>query len=84
MSGARVPTQLIPPKEDKSSGRDSGDKVKDTDADADADEVEESSGAGAIVGYSGPMGASSEDMGDNPVSPGGRLRRRRPRRVDWK
>lgn len=48
---ARVPTQLLPPDED-------GGKVKSDD---EQEELEEFSGAGAIAGYTAPLGMSKKD-----------------------
>ena len=73
----RVPNQLVPKgaKKQKSSE----DKEEESE-----EEVDESVGAGAIAGFTGPLGASSADMGQNPTKPGQRLKKHKKRHVRWK
>lgn len=71
---ARVPVQLLPP----------GDSKKDKTNDKEEKEMEEVSVVANIAGYTAPLGASSADMGRNPVKPGQRTKKRKKNFVRWK
>lgn len=84
MRDARVPTQLLPK---------SGKKKSPKDSEEETEEMDEMSGAGAvgggsttanITGFTAPLGASNLDMGKKPVSPGGKVKKRKKTYVRWK
>jgi len=78
INNPRAPNQLIPSKSNRKS-KDSEEKTKDKE-----EEVDEMSVAGGVAGFTGPLGAGAEDMGKDPVSPGGKLKKKKKNFVTWK
>lgn len=78
MNSPRAPNQLIPPKSKRKS-KDSEKEKKSKE-----EEVDEMSVVGGIAGFTGPLGAGAEDMGEDPVSPGGKLKKKKKNFVRWK
>lgn len=74
-SDARVPNQLI----SKKSKKKSSDSEKDKES-----EMEEMSVVANIVGPTGPLGAGADDLGREPVSPGGKVKKNKKKFVRWK
>ena len=70
----RVPNQLIP----KGSKKQDAEKDKDKE-----EEVEEVSVAANVAGFTGPLGASSADMGKNPTKPGQKLKKHKKEFIRW-
>ena len=74
----RVPNQLRSPKG-------ASEKEKTTDADKDKeDEIDENNVVANIAGFTGPLGASSADMGRKPTKPGQKLKKNKKGFVRWK
>lgn len=73
----RVPNQLIP----KGSKKQDAEKDKDKDKEEEVDEV---SVAANVAGFTGPLGASSADMGSKPTKPGQKLKKHNKEFVRWK
>lgn len=70
---ARVPNQLI----SKKSKKKSADKEEESDMD-------EMNVVANIVGPTGPLGAGADDLGKEPVKPGGKLKKNKKNFVRWK
>jgi hypothetical protein len=75
---ARVPTQLLPKK--TANSRRSEEKEEENEKEVD----EMALAGGAIAGFTGPLGASSADMGSNPTKPGQKLKKHKKNVVRWK
>lgn len=80
MQDHRVPNQLVP---SKGPGKQT-EKKPDKDSEEETEEMDEMNVVGNIAGFTGPLGASSEDMGKKPVSPGGRTKKRKKSFARWK
>ena len=74
----RTPTQLRSPDANNKKSTDS-DKDKETEK-----EMDENNVVANIVGFTGPAGASSADMGADPVKPGGKLKKKKKDFIRWK
>lgn len=72
----RVPNQLLP----------KGKKTKDKEEDKEEEynEMDEMSVAANVAGFTAPLGASNLDMGENPVKPGGKVKKRKKTFARWK
>ena len=73
----RVPNQLVPKKSKKQT-------KNDKETDKEKEEMDEMNVAANIAGYTGPLGASSVDMGEKPTKPGQKLKKHKNNIVRWK
>jgi hypothetical protein len=78
----RVPNQLVPKnaKTKRHAEKDSEEKSGSEEE----KEVDEESVTANIVGFTGPVGVSSADMGANPTKPGQKLKANKKKFVRWK
>jgi len=74
----RVANQLIPK---GGNGKKKEEESEEAENESDLDEMNV---AANIAGFTGPLGASADDMGKNPVRPGGKLKKRKKNFVRWK
>lgn len=75
----RVPNQLVP-----KNAKTKRHAEKDSEKKTDSEEVDEMSAVANIVGYTGPLGVSSADMGTQPTKPGQKLKANKKKFVRWK